>query len=121
ERTTSTGVAPSRLEDWREQSAAFEAITGYYIEDVSETSGDLPERIRRAFVSPGFLEVWGIQPALGRGFTAEEHRFGGPSGVIISDRYWRSRFGGDPNVLGRTVRTGAMSVPIIGVMPAGFR
>ncbi len=121
DRTTTTGIPPARLEDWRQLNAAFEAIHGYYVEDVSETSGDLPERVRRAVVSPGFLEVWGIGPVRGRGFTEAEHRFGGPGAVIISERYWRRRFGGAPDILERTVRLGTASVPIIGVMAADFR
>jgi hypothetical protein len=62
---------------------------------VSETS-NLPERVRRAFVTPRMLEVWGVAPALGRGFSAEEHRFGGPAAALVSDRYWRSRLGSTP-------------------------
>jgi putative ABC transport system permease protein len=71
-------------------------------------------------VAPGFLDVWGMNPAIGRGFTLTEHRTGGPPAVLVSDRYWRVRLGADPNVLGRTVRIGRASVPIIGVMPASF-
>ncbi|HEY8468353.1 MAG TPA: ABC transporter permease [Longimicrobiales bacterium] len=121
ERTSDTGVPPARLEDWRRLNTSFDALTGYYVEDVSETSGDLPERVRRASVSPGFLEVWGIQHALGRGFTEAEHRFGGPPAVLISDRFWRRRLGADPNVLGRVVRIGTATYPIVGGMPADFR
>lgn len=121
ERNSDTEVPPARLEDWRRMSSAFEAVTGYYVEDVSETSADLPERVRRAVVSPGFLEVWGIAPARGRGFTEAEHRFGGPPAVVVSDRYWRTRFDADPDALNREVRIGTRSYPIVGVMPAGFR
>jgi len=121
ERTTSTGVPPARLEDWRRLNTTLEAIDGYYVEDLSETSGDLPERVRRAVVTPGFLDVWGIRPVRGRGFTEAEYRFGGPRAVIISERYWQRRFGGAPDILERTVRIGTASIPIVGVMPADFR
>jgi hypothetical protein len=107
-------IAPVRLEDWNRLSFTFGAITGYGVEDVSETSGDLPERVRRAFVTPRMLEVWGVAPALGRGFSAEEHRFGGPAAALVSDRYWRSRLGSTPDVLSRSVRIGNASVPIVG-------
>lgn len=113
-------IAPVRLEEWNRLSSTFEAITGYYTEDASDTSGDLPERLRRAWVAPRFLDVWGVAPALGRGFTAAEHREGGPSAALISDRYWRNRLHADPNVLDRTVRIGDRSSPIVGVMPASF-
>ena len=67
ERSAESNIAPIRLEDWQRLTTTFEAITGYYVEDVSETSGDLPEKVRRAFIAPRFLEVWGIPAAIGRG------------------------------------------------------
>ena len=89
--------------------------------------GEWPERVRRAWVAPRFLEVWRVAPAMGRGFTEAEHRVGGQAAVLISDRYWRVRLGRDPNVIGRTIRIGSepprapqTSFPIIGVMPASF-
>jgi putative ABC transport system permease protein len=119
-RSSESNIAPVRLEDWRRLNSTFDAITGYYMEDVSETSGDLPERVRRAFVAPHFLDVWGVSPAIGRSFSEAEHRAGGPAAVLISDRYWRIRIGHDANVLNRTVRIGTASFPIVGVMPRSF-
>jgi putative ABC transport system permease protein len=118
--TSETNIAPVRLEDWQRLNSTFSAITGYYTEDISETSGEFAERIKRANVAPRFVEVWGIEPLIGRGFTLENHRTGGPPGVLVSYRYWRDRLGSDPNVLSRTVRIGTAAVPIVGVMPATF-
>jgi len=120
ERSAETKIAPIRLEDWNRLNSTFEAITGYFMEDVSETSGDVPEKVRRAWVTPRFLQVWGIAPALGRGFTDADHQPGASSAVLISDGYWRRRFGADPDVLRRSIRTGSASSPIVGVMPASF-
>jgi putative ABC transport system permease protein len=120
-RTTETPVAPVRLEDWNQLNSTLEGITGFYTEDVSETSGDLPEQLRRALVAPRFVEVWGMAPALGRGFTEAEHQPGGPAAVVISDRYWRRRFAGDPHVLGKLVRVAGTTAPIVGVMRPSFR
>jgi predicted permease len=113
-------IAPVRLEDWNRMNSTFEAITGYYLEDQSETSSVLPEKVTTAFVMPRFLQVWGVAPALGRGFTPEEERFGGPQAIVISDRYWRRRFGADPNTIGRTLRLDQYSPVIVGIMPASF-
>jgi putative ABC transport system permease protein len=121
EASAETSIAPVRLEEWNRLNSSFSAISGYFIEDVSETSGDLPEKVRRAIVAPRMLEVWGVSPAQGRGFTDEECRFGGPPAALISDRYWRSRLGSSPDVLRGSVRIGGASVPIVGVMPAFFR
>lgn len=115
-----TNVAPVRLEEWNRLNTTFSALTGYYTEDVSDTAGELPEHVRRAFVAPRFFEVWGIPPARGRAFDAGEYLTGGPVAVVISDRYWRRRFNGDPAVLGRPVRIGSGSFPVVGVMPPDF-
>ena len=113
-------IAPVRIEDWNRMNSTFQAITGYYSEDNSETSGALPEKVAQAFVTPRFLQVWGISPALGRDFNAEEEHFGGPNAILISDRFWRRRFGADPNALGKKLRINGYSSSIVGVMPASF-
>ena len=113
-------VAPPRLEDWNRLNSTFQAVSGYYTEDESETSGPLPERLDQALVAPRFLQVWGVAPTLGRGFTAEEERFGGPDAVMISDRFWQRRFYGDPHVIGQKLRLGTRAYTIVGVMPASF-
>jgi putative ABC transport system permease protein len=117
---TETTIAPARLEDWNRLNSTFEALSGYYVEDVSDTTRDLPERLRRAVVAPRFLEVLSIGPPRGRRFTDAEHRFGGPPAVMISDGYWRNRLDADPNVLARLVRIADRSYSIVGVMPADF-
>jgi hypothetical protein len=80
-------VAPVRLEDWNRLNDTLQAITGYYSEDVSELSGELPEKLERVWVAPRFLQVMGIAPSLGRDFSPQEQRFGGPNAVLISDRH----------------------------------
>jgi putative ABC transport system permease protein len=112
-------AAPVRLADWNRLNTAFQWITGYYFQDDSELSGELPQRMRRAFVAPRFLETLGIAPAIGRDFRPEENVPAQPA-VLISDRLWRQRFGADPNVLGKKLRFAGFSSEIIGVMPASF-
>ena len=115
-------AAPVRLEEWNRMNSTFQALTGYYVENSSETSGPLPEKLRQAFVAQRFLQVWGVAPQIGRDFTPEEERFGGPGAVLISDRFWRNRFGASPDALGKKVRIGSsFSLTIVGVMPASFR
>lgn len=113
-------VAPVRLEEWNRLNTTLQEITGYYVEDVAEVSGTLPEKLSQALVAPRFLKTWGISPALGRDFTAEEYRYGGPSAVLISYRFWRRRFHGDPEVVGKRLRIGSSAYSIVGVMPASF-
>lgn len=113
-------VAPMRLEDWNRMSTTFQALTGYDKEDVSETSGELPEKMTRAGVAPRFLQVWGVAPMLGRDFAPEEEHSGGPAVVLISERLWRDHFRSDPNVIGKKLRFGNHSQTVVGVMPASF-
>src|SRR5262249_39246870 len=115
-----TVVAPVRLEDWSRLNSTFQALNGYYTEDVSETTGTLPEKITRAWVYPHFFEVWAVPPALGREFSSAEEALHGPAAVIISDRLWRRRFAADPNVIGKALRLDSALFPIIGVMPPSF-
>jgi putative ABC transport system permease protein len=113
-------VAPARLEDWNSLNSTFQALTGYYSEDVSESTGPLPERITRAWVSPRFFQVWAVIPALGREFTPEEETLNGPAAALISDRFWRRRFNADPKIIGKNLRLDGHLTPIVGVMPPSF-
>jgi len=61
-----TELSTLRLEDWNRLNSTFQAIAGYYTEDSSETSGALPEKVTEAFVTPRFLQLLGVSPALGR-------------------------------------------------------
>jgi predicted permease len=115
------GIAPVRLEEWNRLNTTLQGITGYYTEDASELSGELPEKLRRAWFAPRFLQVMGIAPAIGRGFSPQEEHFRGPSAVLISDRFWRRRFNADPAAVGKTLRFPEFSMQIIGVMPPTFR
>ena len=113
-------VAPVRLEDWNRLNSTFQALTGYYWENVSESTGALPERVTRAWVSPRFFQVWAVAPALGREFTPDEETLNGPAAVLISDRFWRRRFNADSNIVGRNLRLDGHLTPIVGVMPPSF-
>jgi hypothetical protein len=115
-----SNTAPVRIEEWNAESTAFAAITGYYREDVSETSGDLPEKYRLAHVAPRFLDVWRTEPLLGRAFTAADSAAGAAAVALVSHRYWTTKLESDPNVLQRTVRIGEEVIPIVGVMPESF-
>src|SRR5258707_7426681 len=80
-------------------------------------SGEWPERLKRAFGAPRFLETWGIEPAIGRTFRPEEHSPAQPT-VLISDRLWRRRVNADANVVGKELPFAGFSSGSIRVMPA---
>ena len=114
-------VAPARLEDWNRLNGTLLGISGYYAQDSSELSGEMPEKLKCEYVAPRFLQVLGVSPALGRDFTVQEEHDGGPGAVLISDRLWRRRFSGAPDVIGKVLRFGKTSYPVIGVMPPSFQ
>jgi hypothetical protein len=99
---------------------AISAIGGYRPWSYNVTGEGEPEQIDGAMISANFLSTLGIQPQLGRGFTIEEQREGADRVVILSYGLWQRRFGGDPKVIGKTLRVSDESHEIIGVMPAGF-
>ena len=79
------------------------------------------ERVGGVNVTLGFFPTLGIQPALGRLFTAEEDRSGGPNTAILSDGFWRRRYGADPTIVGRTITLNASPFTVVGVLPASYR
>ena len=107
--------------DLRAQNTVFERIAA-----VSWTSFNLAEAgqpaelLRGLNVSADFFPLLGVQPELGRVFTADEDRPGKNDVVVISHATWRQHFGGAPDVLGRTLRINGETVTVIGVMPERF-
>lgn len=116
-----TPVSPGRLEDWQRLNNAFVALAGSYGDMLTDNTGAAPERLDAAFVSPRFFVVMATPPKLGRTFTPEEDRAGGPAAVVISCAFWKRRFSSDPGVLGRNLRLMDASYVIVGVMPASFQ
>ncbi|MBV9769466.1 MAG: ABC transporter permease [Bryobacterales bacterium] len=115
------GLAPVQIEDWDRMNRSFSAIAGAYMENVAENSGELPEMLVTARVSPRFFSVLGTPPLLGRTFSPEEDLFNGPNAAILSERLWRRRFGADPGILAKVLRVGRYTYPIVGVMPDSVR
>jgi putative ABC transport system permease protein len=114
-------LAPGRLEEWNSMNQTFVALAASYFENMTDTSGALPERVEARRVSPRFFAVLGVPAAIGRTVSPQEERFGGPRAVVLSDGFWHKRFAGSPRVLGRTLTLGGTSYTIVGVMPASFR
>jgi putative ABC transport system permease protein len=84
------------------------------------STGDRPEQVKGAHISKDYFKVFGILPFMGRTFSTQEDSPHGPKAAIISDKLWKSRFGGDPQVLGKIIVLNGEPYPIIGVMPASF-
>jgi len=81
---------------------------------------DRPERYNGAHVSANLFRVLGVSPILGRDFSADDEKPGAPSAAMLSYELWQNRYGGDPGVVGRSVRVDAHPATVIGVMPKDF-
>jgi predicted permease len=113
-------VSPADFLDWRAQNEVFEGLAGFAQVSFNLAGDGAPERLRGASVSSNFFQVLGVQPALGSGFERRAAGEGAWQTVVLSHGLWQRRFGGDPGVLGRTVRLNDVSYEVIGVMPASF-
>ena len=110
-------VAPANFLDWRAQNTSFEGIAAYGTGYETLVGTDSAERISRATVSWDFFDVLGVEPALGRTFHAEEDLPQRTDVVVLGHGMWQRRFGGDPQILGRSITFSGVPSTVIGVMP----
>jgi putative ABC transport system permease protein len=113
-------TSPANFLEWKGENEAFERIATYVGQGFNLTGTDKPERVIGVRVSADLFPLLRVQPALGRAFTADEDRDGAERVVILSDQFWRSRFGGDARAVGQTITLNEQRYTIVGVMPAGF-
>jgi len=113
--------SPGNFFDFREKNSVFEKMVAYNgISPNLADPGEPAERLSGLAASADFFPALGVQPAMGRVFTPEEHETGADRVVVLSDRFWMKRFGGDPNILNRSLRLDGQDVKVVGVMPPGF-
>jgi predicted permease len=118
DQTKDRGVNLVRYESVRDRSKSFEGLAVWANDDLNLTGNGDPVQVPIARVSPNFFPLLGVQPELGRAFTAEEGRPEGKPVVMLSDSLWRTRYHGDPAILGQTVKLDATASTVIGVLPA---
>jgi len=107
--------------EWGDDSRSFTELAAYISEARAIVGGgSAPEDMRGAEVTARFFPLFGVQPALGRTFMAEEQAPTGPPVVLLSHGLWQERFGGDRSAVGRTVIMDGAPVTIVGVLPASF-
>ncbi|HKO97535.1 MAG TPA: ABC transporter permease [Pyrinomonadaceae bacterium] len=113
--------SPANFLDVRERQQSFSNIAFSNPDSVTYLGGSEPEVIRLAVVSQGFFDVFGAGPAHGRTFLPEEHEPGKNQAVMLSHATWQRRFGGDKNLIGRTLPLDGQPMTVVGVMPPDFR
>ena len=116
-----SAVADPNFDDFREQNRSFQAIAKYNDYVVSVSGASQPSRTTVAHVSPGFLKVFGIQPILGRDFTASDAKKGAGPTVLVSYGYWRRDLGSPLDLSQAHPKIDGAVYSVIGVLPNGFR
>jgi len=107
------------LLDLQSRASTLEAVASVQRSGTMVTEGGEPERLIGAVVTADYFQVFKVNPILGRVFTRDEDKPGGPSVIVISYSLWQRRYGGDRNIIGREVDLGGKTT-VIGVLPAGF-
>jgi predicted permease len=117
-------VQVNYLLEYRERNKSFEDLGAYFAfygaGDAKLIGDGQPERLTSVPVTQNFFPLLGVEPQLGRQFTAEECKFNGPKVGMLSDGLWRRKFGADPNIVGRALSFDGGPVTVVGVLPASF-
>jgi putative ABC transport system permease protein len=118
-----SGGSATRFEEMRTAARSYTELGAFAVglENIGFSGASGPELLKGARVSANFLRTLGVEPMLGRSFASEEDAPGGRNVTMISAELWRSRFGGDPRIAGRTVTLNSTPYTIIGVLPTGFQ
>jgi putative ABC transport system permease protein len=110
--------------EWREQNRSFEKLGAYFAffdyERFTLLDHGDPQRLRGVGITQNLLDVLGVRPLLGRGFTAEECVWNGRKAALLSHAFWQQHFNGDRSVVGRSVTLNGDPTEIVGVLPPSF-
>ncbi|HET8546494.1 MAG TPA: ABC transporter permease [Bryobacteraceae bacterium] len=114
-------VSANNVIYWRENLKSFEAVSAFDVLGAGANLGGAePERVKSVRVTPEFFRVFGVAPALGRGFTQAEAQPNGPRVAVISDGLWKRRFGAGRGILDSKIILNGEPWTVVGVMPIGF-
>jgi putative ABC transport system permease protein len=113
------GISTLNYLDWRNQNTVFEYMTPFSYRAVTLTGAGDPIQLRTGGVSTQYFGIFGVHAVLGRTFAADEGEHGKEHVVVLSHALWESQFGGDPKLLGQTIRLDGEPYTVIGVLPQG--
>jgi putative ABC transport system permease protein len=111
------GVSIKELYDYREQLASFDGLVEFHQMNFDLLRRGEPDRVAAGVVSANFFDVLGIQPILGRTFTASDDTRGANAVLVLGHAYWQTRFGGDRSIVGQVFQMNDRPHTVIGVLP----
>jgi predicted permease len=107
--------------DWQRGAKSFQQMVGIKFQGFDLTNPGAPAHLEGDAISAGFFHALGVKLVLGREFSSEEDRPNGTPAVILSNRFWRDRFGGNSKALDQSITLDGVDYRILGVLPPGFR
>jgi putative ABC transport system permease protein len=117
---TNPGASPAKFAHYRTQTSVIESAAAFRNGVVNFTGGETPEQLRVSQVSADFFRTFATPIAIGRGFSADEDRPNGNKVVVISHGLWTRRFGGRPDVIGKTISLSGEPYVVIGIVGPTF-
>jgi len=111
------GVAIAEYFDYREQAQVFDGLVEYHQMNFDLLNRGEPDRVSTGVVSANFFDLLGIKPIIGRTFVASDDVVGAEAVLILSHTYWRTKFGGDPSIIGQVFEMNDRPHRVIGVLP----
>jgi putative ABC transport system permease protein len=113
-------ATPANFVDWKKQNTTFADMSAYGASTMTLTGDGEPEQLLGTRASAGYFSVVGMEPALGRSFSAEEYEPGKNQAVILGHSLWQRRFGARTDVVGKSITLNDASYTVVGVMPNGI-
>ncbi len=113
-------ASPAKFQHWRQQTTVLQHVSAYRTNVVNDSSGATPEQLTAGEVSADYFRMTGAPLFRGRTFSAEEDRPGGEKVALLSHGFWQRRFGGDPDILGKTISLSGDPHVIIGIIAPAF-
>jgi putative ABC transport system permease protein len=110
------GASPAKFQHFRQQTSVVQDVAAFREGIVNFTGGSFPEQLKSDIVSADYFRLFGVSTVLGRTFTAEEDRPGGPRVVVLGHGFWARRFNRDPNIVGKTISLSNEPYTVIGVL-----
>jgi predicted permease len=114
------GGSPAKFQHWREQSSVLQDVSAFRTGVINYSGGGFPEQFQSSQVSADYFRLFGAPVVLGRTFTAQEDLPDGERVVVLSDGFWKRRFGADPGVIGKTISLSGNPTIVIGVIGPTF-
>ena len=113
------GISTMNYLDWQKDNTVFEYMAAQNGGSVTLTGAAEPVQLRGSMVSPHYFDIFSVQAALGRTFAKDEDQPGKDHVAVLSHNVWESKFGADPNIIGRSFPMDGEPTTIVGVLPAG--